>query len=130
MAKLHELWDGFVTFVRQKKVSLGVCLIAGKLHDFDGKRLVLRFARNFNMQREQVANPQSVEFLRTMFRKYFGRDVDFACFDEAEEQTFQLEERARKQKRPEERYGVSDEKKPVVKRILQEFDGEIVRYKR
>jgi len=130
LAKLQDLWDGFVTFVRQKKVSLGVCLIAGKLHSFDGSRLVLRFARGFSMQREQVANPRSLDFLRAMFRKYFGHDVEFACFEEGEEQSFRLEERARKQKRPEERFGVSDEKKPVVKRIMQEFDGEIVRYNR
>jgi len=130
LAKLQQLWGGFVTFVRQKKVSLGVCLIAGKVHSFDGNRLVLRFMRNFALQREQVANPRNVEFLQSMFRKYFGRDVEIVCFDEGEEQNFKFEERARKQKRPEERFGVSEEKKPVIKRILQEFDGEIIRYNR
>lgn len=130
LAKLQELWDGFVAFVRQKKVALGVCLISGKVHGFDGSRLVLRFGRNFNLQREQVENPRNVEFLKTMFGKYFGVDVELVCFSEGDAQTFAFNERARNQKTPGERLGVSEGKKPVIKRIMEEFDGEIVRFSR
>ncbi|HEX6790781.1 MAG TPA: DNA polymerase III subunit gamma/tau, partial [Candidatus Krumholzibacteria bacterium] len=39
---VQKLWDGFVTFVRQKRVSLGVCLISGKPYSFDGNKLAIR----------------------------------------------------------------------------------------
>lgn len=130
LAKLQQLWDGFVTFVRQKKVSLGVCLMGGKIHSFDGKQLALRFMRSFSLQRDQVTNPKNVQFLRSMFRKYFGRDIELTVFTEGEERAFALEERARAQKTPEQRFKVSEENKPILKRIIKEFDGEIIRYSR
>ena len=127
-AKLRELWSGFVTFVRQKKVSLGVCLISGKIYSFDGKHLTLRFQKNFSLQREQVANPKNIDFLQTTFARYFGREVELNCFAEGDERTIAFEEAARRQKAPTERLGsVSEENKPVVKRIMKEFDGEIIR---
>jgi hypothetical protein len=117
--------------VRQKKVSLGVCLISGKLHAFDGKHISIRFMKSFSLQREQVNNPANKEFIKQTFKKYFGRDVEITCFAEGEERSIALEEKARTQKAPEKRVrGVSDENKPVVKKLMEEFDGEVVRYDR
>ena len=130
LEKLQDLWDGFVTFVRQKKVSLGVCLMGAKLHAFDGKHLALRFMRSFSLQRDQVALPKNIQFVRNMFHKYFGCEIELTIFNEGEEKAFALEEKARKQPTPEQRFKVSDEHKPVLKKIISEFDGEVVRYKR
>jgi len=128
MAKLQQLWEGFVTFVRQKKVSLGVCLISGRLYAYDGVHLTLRFQKSFNLQKEQVSNEKNLQFLQSTFERYFGHPVEIACFSEGEERAMRFEEAARKQRTPEQRYrGVSEEKKPVVKRLMQEFDGEIIR---
>jgi DNA polymerase-3 subunit gamma/tau len=128
LAKIQQLWDGFVTFVRQKKVSLGVCLISGKPYAFDGKRLLIRFMKSFALQREQASRPESLEFVRAMFERYFGHAVEIVCFSEGEEKAMALEE-AMQKKPPEERFrDISEEKKPVMQRLLTEFDGEIVRY--
>ena len=128
MAKLQQLWEGFVTFVRQKKVSLGVCLISGRLHAYDGAHLTLRFQKSFNLQKEQVSNQKNLQFLQSTFERYFGHPVEITCFSEGEERAMRFEEAARKQRTPEQRYrGVSEEKKPVVRRLMQEFDGEIIR---
>ena len=128
LAKIQQLWDGFVTFVRQKKVSLGVCLISGKPYAFDGKRLLIRFMKSFALQREQASRPESVEFVRAMFERYFGHAVEIVCFSEGEEKAMALEE-AMQKKPPEERFrDISEDKKPVMQRLLTEFDGEIVRY--
>ncbi len=128
LAKIQQLWDGYVTFVRQKKVSLGVCLISGKPYAFDGKRLLVRFAKSFALQREQASRPESLEFVRAMFERYFGHAVEIVCFSEGEEKAMALEE-AMQKKPPEERFrDISEDKKPVMQRLLNDFDGEIVRY--
>ena len=128
LVKIQQLWDGFVTFVRQKKVSLGVCLISGKPYAFDGKRLLIRFLKSFSLQREQASRPESIEFVRAMFERYFGHAVEIVCFSEGEEKAMALDEALQK-KPPEERFrDISEEKKPVMQRLIQEFDGEIVRY--
>jgi DNA polymerase-3 subunit gamma/tau len=127
--KVQQLWDGFVTFVRQKRVSLGVCLISGKPYSFDGTRLSIRFIKSFALQREQAARPESIEFVKQMFERYFGRAVEITCFLEGEERNIAIEEAAAKQKAPEERLrDVSDEKKPALQKLIKDFDGEIVRY--
>jgi hypothetical protein len=128
LAKIQQLWDGFVTFVRQKKVSLGVCLISGKPYAFDGKRLLIRFMKSFALQREQASRPESVEFVRAMFERYFGHAVEIVCFSEGEEKAMALEE-AMQKKPPEERLReLPDDKKPVMQRLIKDFDGEIIRY--
>ncbi len=128
--KLGELWSGFVTFVRQKKVRLGVCLISGKVHSFDGNTLTLRFAKNFSMQKEQVENPENMGFLKRMISKYFGRDLAVKCFMEGDEQAVKLEQKTSAARSPVDNLrGIPDEKKPAVKKLLDAFDGEIIRYK-
>jgi DNA polymerase III subunit gamma/tau len=129
LAKIQQLWDGYVTFVRQKKVSLGVCLISGKPYAFDGKRLLVRFMKSFALQREQASRPESIEFVRAMFERYFGHAVEVVCFSEGEEKAMALEAAIQKQKAPEERFrDIPDDKKPIVQGLISDFDGEIVRY--
>lgn len=129
LPKVQQLWDGFVTFVRQKRVSLGVCLISGKPWAFDGARLAIRFQKSFSLQKEQASRPESLEFIRQMFEKYFGRGVEIVCFLEGEERAMALDEAVAKQKPVEERLReVSDDKKPVLQKLMKDFDGEIVRY--
>jgi DNA polymerase-3 subunit gamma/tau len=127
--RLQELWGGFVTFVRQKRVSLGVSLFSGKPYAFDGRRLTLRFMRNFTLQREQVSEAANRRFVESSFRRYFGHEVEIVCIAEGEERAAAMEERKRERTTPEARVrGVSEEKKPIVRKLLQEFDGEIIRY--
>jgi hypothetical protein len=115
--------------VRQKRVSLGVCLISGKPYSFDGKKLAIRFQKSFSLQKEQASRPESLEFVRSMFERYFGRAVEITCFLEGEERAIAIDEAVAKSKAPEERLrDVSDEKKPALQKLIKEFDGEIVRY--
>jgi hypothetical protein len=127
--KLLELWDGFVSFVRQKKLRLGVSLISGKIHSFDGATLTLRFARSFGPQKEQVMKPENMEFLRRTLAKYFGREIDVVCFQDGEEREARLDQKVKTAKAPNDKLrGIAEEKKPLVKKLLDEFDGEIIRY--
>lgn len=129
LAKIQQLWEGFVTFVRQKKVSLGVCLISGRPHSFDGRRLMIRFMKSFALQREQASRPESIQFVQETFARYFGHAVEIACFAEGEEKALALEQALEKQRVPEERFrDIPEDRKPVLQKLISEFDGEIVRY--
>jgi DNA polymerase-3 subunit gamma/tau len=129
MRKLQETWDGFVTFVRQKKLRLGVAMFSGKIHSFDGSTITLRFAKSFGVQQEQVAKPENIRLLKRMLARYFGREMDVVCFREGEEQNAKQTRDARKGQSPQDGLrGVAEEKKPLVKKLLDEFDGEIIRY--
>ena len=129
-ARLRELWDGFVAFVRQKKVTLGVCLISGRVYAWDGRRLTLRFPRQFALQRSQVADARNAAYLGEMFRRYFGHAAEIVAIAEGEERTVALG-RAREQQAAAARapvQGVSDASRPIVQRLIEKFDGEIIRY--
>jgi DNA polymerase-3 subunit gamma/tau len=125
-----QKWKDFVTFVRQKKVSLGVSLIAAKLVDFGEKSVQIEFPKGSTIQSEQVNRPESRKFLRNMLRKYFDRDMDISCAvaggkpaDGNEAETADREADGFNSR-------FSIERQPVVKKIIEEFDGEIVTYYR
>jgi DNA polymerase-3 subunit gamma/tau len=125
-ADLRKLWDGFVTYVRQKKVALGVCLISGTLKSFDENQILVRFAKGFSFQRDQLESASSHKFLKGMLTKYFGRDIELVCVSEGEEADGRMGGADRgaetsPAKRP-------IETRPIVKKILTDFDGEIIRY--
>jgi len=120
---------GGMQAVRQKKLRLGVSLISGKVHAFDGATLTLRFARSFGPQKEQVTKTENMEFLRRMLSKYFGREIEVVCFQEGEERDSRPDRKTKAVKAPTDNLrGVAEDKKPLVKKLLDEFDGEIIRY--
>jgi DNA polymerase-3 subunit gamma/tau len=125
-----EQWKGFVTFVRQKKVSLGVSLISAKLVDFGTDLVQLEFSKGSSIQNEQVNNPESRKFLKNMLRKYFDRDIDISCSVAGEQKA--AEEKAEEKEFDTNKFNsrFSIERQPVVKKIIEDFDGEIVSYYR
>ena len=127
--KLEELWEGFVTFVRQKKFRLGVSLISGKFYSFDGDTLTLRFARSFESQKEQVEKPESIQFLKRTMVEYFGRDAKVVCIMEGDKRGRQMDSAKKAVKPPTDGLrGIPEDKVPLVKKLIEEFDGEIIRY--
>ena len=100
--------------------------ISGKIHSFDGSHLVIRFMKNFALQRQQAAEPTNIKFLMSMLKKYFGKDIEVTCITEGEKVATAVPDNTPEQ--VERVSGVSDEKRPLVKQIIKEFDGEIIRY--
>ena len=127
-ADLRKHWDGFVTYVRQKKVSLGVCLISGTLKSFDESRIVIRFAKGFSFQKDQVENTANRKFLTKMLNKYFGRDIELVCIVEGENDKIGVDAQGADRQSESTAAKRPIESKPIVKKILTDFDGEIIRY--
>jgi DNA polymerase-3 subunit gamma/tau len=128
-AEARKVWEGFVTWVRQKKVALGVCLISGTLKSIDAKAVMLGFARGFTFQKDQVDNPKNRGFLKKMMSRYFGRELELVCFTEGEEAKADREKL--EATRSEDADAVTQRAvadMPLVKKILTDFDGEIIRY--
>jgi len=126
----NEDWKGFVTFVRQKKVSLGVSLISAKLAEFGANSIRLEFPRGSSIQSEQVNKPESRRFLRNMLRKYFDRDIDISCVAAGDEEAATEKEESGAADTGGRNSPITIERQPMVKKILDEFDGEIVSYYR
>ncbi len=128
-ADIRKLWDGFVTCVRQKKLSLGVCLISGTIKSMDEHAVMLRFARGLTYQKAQVEQTASKKFLKGMMKKYFGRDLELFCFSEGEEAKAERDKmQSKKEAGVDESARRPIESRPLVRKILADFDGEIVRY--
>jgi DNA polymerase-3 subunit gamma/tau len=128
-ADIRKLWDGFVTYVRQKKLSLGVCLISGTIKSMDEHAVMLRFARGLTYQKAQVEQAASKKFLKGMMKKYFGRDLELFCFSEGEEAQAERDKmQSKKDAGMDESARRPIESRPLVRKILSDFDGEIVRY--
>jgi len=128
-ASQRRLWESFVTQVRQKKVTLGVCLISGTLASIEGGLVTLRFAKGCGFQREQVEETANQKFLESATRKYFGRELRISCVGVGDEKETR--------RKPKERTAPADaaagdaggiETNPIVKKIIDDFDGEIIRH--
>jgi DNA polymerase-3 subunit gamma/tau len=122
-------WDGFVTQVRQKKVSLGVCLIQAALKSFDDKTVVIRFAKGMSYQKAQVEEPVNRKFLSAALAKYLGREVDLVCVSEDNDE-IGTSPSSRAEVDAVAPVDDAIESRPLVKKILTDFDGEIVRHPR
>ncbi len=125
-----EQWKGFVTFVRQKKVSLGVSLISAKLVEFGANSIQLEFPKGSSIQSEQVNKPDSKKFLKNMLRRYFDRDIDISCAVAGEKISAADESEVKDQNAEGFNSRSSIERQPIVKKIIEDFDGEIVSYYR
>jgi DNA polymerase-3 subunit gamma/tau len=125
-------WDDFVTHVRQKKATLGVCLISGVLESAEGDVVKLRFPKGSTFQREQVDDGASKKFLKGMTKKYFGRELEIVCLG-ADDRRDKSEPREAR-KKPGEPAGAEAAKDgdleahPLFKKILDDFDGEVIRH--
>ncbi|UCH83839.1 MAG: DNA polymerase III subunit gamma/tau [Candidatus Latescibacterota bacterium] len=124
-ASFRRLWDGFTTVVRQKKAVLGVSLISGSPQSFENDTVTLRFAKGFSFQKGQVEEDASKKFLKRMAAKYFGREIDLVCVGSGDETTDTGNSTNAK---PADSTPRGIDKKPLIKKILDDFDGEIVRY--
>jgi DNA polymerase-3 subunit gamma/tau len=128
-ANQRRLWESFVTQVRQKKVTLGVCLISGTLASIEGGVVTLRFAKGCGFQREQVEETGNQKFLEGATKKYFGRELRIACagVDDGKETRKKPKEKTPAAGTPAVE-GSGIETNPLVKKIIDDFDGEIVRH--
>ena len=128
-ASQRRLWESLVTYIRQKKVTLGVCLISGTFVSIEGDVVTLRFAKGCSFQREQVEEAANKKFLEGATKKYFGKELHVACVgtDDGKEVRRKPKEKippAGEQSK--ENGGI--EGNPLVKKIIDDFDGEIVRH--
>ncbi|MDH3216375.1 MAG: hypothetical protein OEN01_08795, partial [Candidatus Krumholzibacteria bacterium] len=128
-ASLNRVWDGFVTYVRQKKVALGVCLISGRLKSFDDGAFTIDFSKSLSFQRDQVERATNRKFLKGMMSKYFGRDLELVCVSGEREANGEQRGSSVVPGSGDAASGARPiDAKPIVKKILSDFDGEIIRY--
>ncbi|MFQ5511253.1 MAG: hypothetical protein ACE5EO_05335, partial [Candidatus Krumholzibacteriia bacterium] len=83
----------------------------------------------FTYQKAQVEEAASKKFLKGMMKKYFGRDLDLFCFSEGDEAKAERDKlQATKDSGAGGKTRRPIESKPLFRKIIADFDGEIVRY--
>jgi DNA polymerase-3 subunit gamma/tau len=122
--RVRALWNDLITEVRQKKVALGVSLMSGHVVDFNETTVFLRFGKNHPLDRRQIEDPVNGKFLKKMIARTFGREFDVACLSEDDPVPGAPE--TAKSATPAVSAGAEIEQLPITKKILREFDGEIV----
>ena len=116
-----------MTYVRQKKVTLGVCLISGTFESIEGDLVKLRFAKGCSFQKDQVDETANKKFLNSMTKKYFGRDLEVVCMSAEEERATRKKPKGPAAGEPPKPDGGMDDN-PLFRKIIDDFDGEIIRY--
>lgn len=129
---IGKQWKEFVAFVRGRKFRLGVSLISGKVYSIDETTLTLNFAKSFEGHKEYVEQPDNMKLLRELMIEHFGRDIEVVCIVDARPgRARDTGSRAGTRSAPpaaDGLRGVPEVKKPLVKKLIDEFDGEIVKY--
>ncbi len=119
-------WKRLVTAVRQKKVSLGVCLISGKLAGVQNEKIYLRYRKSFYPQMVEIESPSNRKFLYSMMNKILGKEMELVCLKEDAAVPSSSGDLEAKKTHP---MSKSDlEKMPLASKIIRDFDGEIIQY--
>ena len=76
-----------------------------------------------------VAGAANKKYLAGIAKKYFGRELDVVCFVEGEETQMRQDKARRAMDSAADDLPKREiEKRPIVKKILADFDGEIIQY--
>lgn len=116
---VHQRWAQVIELVREKKVALGTFLSEGSLDRLDGETLTITFDRENGFHVDQINRNRTIieEILCQVFQKPLKIECRVgplkASGDRAE---------------PEPAEGLRNlcEQEPIVKRVMEVFDGELI----
>jgi hypothetical protein len=126
--QLTRVWKDFVVFVRTRDASLGIFLDSAKPSGSDGKTIQLEIPKSAVILRDQVVESGNKKTLDRMTRKFFNREVELSYFVAGAGLSSPETSRREKEQMP--LSGIREiEQQPVIKKIIEDFDGEIVNYR-
>ena len=142
----REMWERFISQVREAKLTLGIWLMSAEVVGVEGNRLVLSFSPQNRFASEMIREEKNRRYIESHLERFFGRKLIIATGGnervQGEEtgpetprnETDEISTRttAADGERPD-RARVADPaierlvaEQPVIKRLLAEFDGEII----
>jgi DNA polymerase III gamma/tau subunit len=134
-----EAWERFLSQIRETKLTLGIWLMSARVERFSENMLSLSFSPQNRFAREMVLEEKNRRFIEFHAERFFGRKVVIQASEHfesgAEEQKPVAEgakTRAPKTQKPRAADPALDAiagDAPVIKRLIEEFDGELFKEK-
>jgi DNA polymerase-3 subunit gamma/tau len=134
-----EAWERFLSQIREAKLTLGIWLMSARVKKIAGDRIVLSFSPQNRFAREMVLEEKNRRLIEFHLERFFGRRFSIEADDSGEtrpaegppaggasedgELAASAGTKAKRKTDPELEalaHGV-----PLVKRLIEEFDGEI-----
>ena len=122
-----EAWERFLSQIRESKLTLGIWLMSAQVRRIAGDRLVLSFSPQNRFAREMVFEEKNRRFVEFHLERFFGRRL---LIDADELSAAQPGKRAsagetEKRKAADPKLDALAEGAPLIKRLIEEFDGEL-----
>ena len=120
----REAWERFVSQTREAKLTLGIWLMSARVKGLAGDRLVLSFSPQNRFAREMILEEKNRRFVEFHLERFFGRRLLVETDEHAGGQG-EPSPPAGERKRAS---GPDLEKlagAPIIKRLIEEFDGEL-----
>jgi hypothetical protein len=134
-----EAWERFLSQIRETKLTLGIWLMSARVERFSENMLSLSFSPQNRFAREMVLEEKNRRFIEFHAERFFGRKVVIQAsehFESGAEERKPAAEgtrtRAPKTQKPRAADPALDAiagDAPVIKRLIEEFDGELFKEK-
>ncbi len=137
-----EAWERFLSQIRETKLTLGIWLMSARVERFSENMLSLSFSPQNRFAREMVLEEKNRRFIEFHAEKFFGRKIVIQASEHFEslaegpktaaEAAKPREAKAQAAKKPRASDPALDAlagDAPVIKRLIEEFDGELFKEK-
>ncbi len=116
-----EQWERFLSQVRESKLTLGIWLTSAQVREVTGDKIVLAFSSQNRFAQEMVSEDKNRRYIESQLERFFGRRFIV--------ETGESKDTGNKASEPPAAAPVPKElaeNEPVMKRIIEEFDGELL----
>ncbi|MCX5753646.1 MAG: DNA polymerase III subunit gamma/tau [Candidatus Krumholzibacteria bacterium] len=142
-----EAWERFLSQIRETKLTLGIWLMSARVERFSDNKLSLSFSPQNRFAREMVLEAKNRRFIEFHLERFFGRKLIIEALEHVEssgdergpadgQKPAAEATKPRAPKIPAQRTRPADPAletlaggAPVIKRLIEEFDGELFKDK-
>ncbi|MBN2184047.1 MAG: DNA polymerase III subunit gamma/tau [Candidatus Krumholzibacteriota bacterium] len=127
----RDQWERFLAQVREAKLTLGIWLMSARVKSVEGEKIVLSFSAQNRFASEMVHESKNKRYIESHLERFYGRKLvigkssvdknapDIGAPEEKKEE--KIIDSGTGNKQMEDLF----EKSPMVRRIVEEFNGEI-----
>jgi len=120
-------WEKFLSKIREAKLTLGIWLMSAKVVGVEQDSLILGFAPQNRFAREMVFEEKNKRYIENHLEKFFGRRLVLRASDSQDAVAAGIDEKKKKTAKIDKELNGVLKNEPVIKRVIQEFDGELFR---
>jgi DNA polymerase-3 subunit gamma/tau len=121
----RENWERFLSQVRESKLTLGIWLMSARVRSVEGDRLVLAFSPQNRFAREMILEEKNRRYIEFHLERFFGRTLIVETDEQFEPPTAPARPVAEKARVSDPGLDKLVGDAPVIKRLVDELDGEI-----